>query len=170
MGAARRFHEFANVVKSSVVRPCKKSIKQRFYKTITAGAPDDIFPSFQRWLKIAEQLPTVHDLFGGSFVNGIIQFSRIPALAHLGDHVEWSRHIGYCNLREIAISDRGHFVLVPRLTRPGDYVYRLSGTDTYLVLRRFEDGSAFHLISHCYVEGADELLDSSTKVETIAIR
>jgi hypothetical protein len=171
----RRPLQVYDVVKSSIIRPSHVSVEERFCRTITAGVRPlvagehvDLLPSFLTYLRIMEELrPTIKGMLAGN-VSSFLSLRTFAGLSD-ADNNRWEGCTDVCDLRNVIITERGHFALVPRLAQVGDYIYRLNGTETYLVLRRSDTGITFQLIGHCYVEGTEEYGENDSSIGTILI-
>jgi hypothetical protein len=172
----RRILQVYDVVKSSIIRPSHVSVEERFCRTITAGVRPliagehvDLLPSFLAYLQVIEELrPAIEGMLAGN-VSSFLGLRKFAALFD-ADINRWEGFVDVCELRNVVTTERRHFALVPRLAKKSDYIYRLNGTETYLVLRRLDSGITYQLIGHCYVEGTEEYGENDSSIETILIR
>lgn len=172
----RRILQVSDVIKTSIVRQSRVSVEERFLRTITAGVLPliagehvDPLPSFLNHVQVLQELKPIFESMLAGKASSFLSLRRLAAL-YGADINRWEANTDVCSLRNVVTTERGHFALVPRLAKAGDWVYRLNGTETFLVLRRLDAGITFQLIGHCYIEGAEEYDQVESLIETIFMR
>jgi hypothetical protein len=174
LGIIRRTLQLLDVVQklqndAFVNRPGESTVA-KFYMTITAGLGADRLSSFEMFLEAYKRLePDCR-----AVVEQEISPLTVFRLRHMRDYLDadvhrWHDLTDVCDLREVAVSDRGYLALVPRLTRPDDCIHHLTGSETFLVLRRLDAGRAYRLVGHCYVHG-EHLKDETRPSSMIVIK
>lgn len=176
LGSLRRTLQLLDVVQklrnnAFVNRPGESTVA-KLYMTITAGLGTDRLPSFEMFLEVVQRFEPDFRALVDQKTSPLLATFRLQHLMAFrdADVHRWDGLTDVCNLREVAVSDRGYLALVPRLTRPGDCIHWLKGSETFLVLRRLDSGRAYQLVGHCYVHGEHLLRDETRSSSMIVIK